>query len=113
MTLGTVFNFRTVKEKTAGVHLLSDGIHVFQLIISHFHPNLLSIQKGIRTFANLNRKKMATPVKNIPTLRGDSAKAFIARAEERERNPRHFVVYTENEERSYFNMLRKSGMLND
>lgn len=56
---------------------------------------------------------MATPVKIIPTLHGESARAFIERAEERERNPRHISVYTESEERSYLNMLRKSGMLND
>ena len=56
---------------------------------------------------------MATPVKIIPTLRGNSAKNFLARAEERERNPRRIAVYTESEERTYLNLKKKSGMSND
>ena len=35
---------------------------------------------------------MATPVKIIPTLHGEAARAFIERAEERERNPRNIVI---------------------
>ena len=40
---------------------------------------------------------MATPVKIIPTLHGEAARAFIERAEERERNPHPTPIYTESE----------------
>ncbi|MBP3788829.1 MAG: hypothetical protein J6I52_04330 [Prevotella sp.] len=53
---------------------------------------------------------MATPVKIIPTLHGEAARAFIERAEERERNPRNIVIYTEEEERAYIKMMKESGM---
>ena len=53
---------------------------------------------------------MATPVKIIPTLHGEAAKAFIERAEERERNPRHISVFTEEDERAYIKMMKESGM---
>ncbi|MBQ3741067.1 MAG: hypothetical protein IKC86_04710 [Prevotella sp.] len=53
---------------------------------------------------------MATPVKIIPTLRGEAARAFIERAEERERNPRHIVIFNEKEERAYIEMMKRSGM---
>jgi hypothetical protein len=53
---------------------------------------------------------MATPVKIIPTLHGETAKAFIERAEERERNPRNISIYTESEERAYLDMMKRSGM---
>ena len=54
--------------------------------------------------------KMATPVKIIPTLHGESARAFIERAEEHERNPRNIVIFTEKEERAYIEMMKRSGM---
>jgi len=38
---------------------------------------------------------MATPVKIIPTLHGEAARAFIERAEEHERNPHPTPIYTE------------------
>ena len=49
---------------------------------------------------------MATPVKIIPTLHGEAARAFIERAEERERNPHptpmtRFVL-NRREKRDYF-----------
>ena len=53
---------------------------------------------------------MATPVKIIPTLHGEAARAFIERAEEHERNPRNIVIYTEAEERAYIEMMKRSGM---
>jgi hypothetical protein len=53
---------------------------------------------------------MATPVKIIPTLRGEAARTFIERAEERERNPRHIVIFNEKEERAYIEMMKRSGM---
>ena len=53
---------------------------------------------------------MATPVKIIPTLHGEAARAFIERAEERERNPRHISVFTEEDERAYIKMMKESGM---
>ena len=53
---------------------------------------------------------MATPVKIIPTLHGETARAFIERAEERERNPRNISIYTESEERAYLDMMKRSGM---
>ena len=53
---------------------------------------------------------MATPVKIIPTLHGESARRFIERAEERERNPRNIVIYTEGEEKAYIKMMTESGM---
>ncbi|MBR1880721.1 MAG: hypothetical protein IJ804_08270, partial [Prevotella sp.] len=37
---------------------------------------------------------MATPVKIIPTLHGEAARAFIERAEKRERNPHPTPIYT-------------------
>ena len=56
---------------------------------------------------------MATPIKIIPTLHGEVARAFIARAEERERNARPVCVYTDSEKRAYYRMLKESGMGND
>jgi len=53
---------------------------------------------------------MATPVKIIPTLHGESARRFIERAEERERNPRNIVIFTDAEERAYVKMMKRSGM---
>ena len=53
---------------------------------------------------------MATPVKIIPTLHGEAARAFIERAEERERNPRNIVIFNEKEERAYIEMMKRSGM---
>ena len=53
---------------------------------------------------------MATPVKIIPTLHGEAARAFIERAEERERNPRNIVIFNEAEERAYVEMMKRSGM---
>ena len=53
---------------------------------------------------------MATPVKIIPTLHGEAARAFIERAEEHERNPRNIVIYNEEEERAYIKMMKESGM---
>ena len=53
---------------------------------------------------------MATPVKIIPTLYGETARAFIERAEERERPPSNISVYTESEERAYLDMMKRSGM---
>ena len=53
---------------------------------------------------------MATPVKIIPTLHGETARLFIERAEEREQNPRTISVYTESEERAYLEMMKRSGM---
>ena len=47
---------------------------------------------------------MATPVKIIPTLHGEAARAFIERAEERERNPHP------TEKKAYYRMLKESGM---
>ena len=52
---------------------------------------------------------MATPVKIIPTLHGEAARAFIERAEERERNL-HTPIYTESEKEAYYRMLKESGM---
>ena len=56
------------------------------------------------------RNNMATPVKIIPTLHGEAARAFIERAEERERNPRNIVIFNEKEERAYIEMMKRSGM---
>ena len=53
---------------------------------------------------------MATPVKIIPTLHGEAARAFIERAEERERNPHPTPIYTESEKKAYYRMLEESGM---
>ncbi len=53
---------------------------------------------------------MATPVKIIPTLHGEAARAFIERAEERERNPHPTPIYTESEKEAYYRMLEESGM---
>jgi hypothetical protein len=53
---------------------------------------------------------MATPVKIIPTLHGESARKFMERAEERERNPRNISIYTEEEEKAYIKMITESGM---
>ena len=53
---------------------------------------------------------MATPIKIIPTLRGEAARAFIERAEERERNPHPTPIYTESEKKAYYRMLEESGM---
>ena len=53
---------------------------------------------------------MATPVKIIPTLHGEAARAFIERAEERERNPHPTPIYTESEKEAYYRMLKESGM---
>ncbi|MBR3472247.1 MAG: hypothetical protein IKH22_06645 [Prevotella sp.] len=53
---------------------------------------------------------MATPIKIIPTLHGEAAKAFIERAEERERNPRNISIYTESEEKAFVQMMKESGM---
>ena len=53
---------------------------------------------------------MATTVKIIPTLHGEAARAFIERAEERERNPRNIVIFNEKEERAYIEMMKRSGM---
>ena len=53
---------------------------------------------------------MATPVKIIPTLHGETARTFIERAEEHERNPRNISIYTESEERAYLDMMKRSGM---
>ena len=55
-------------------------------------------------------KNMATPVKIIPTLHGEAARAFIERAEERERNPHPTPIYTESEKKAYYRMLEESGM---
>jgi hypothetical protein len=59
---------------------------------------------------NKEDTNMATPVKIIPTLHGETARVFIERAEERERNPRNIRVYTESEERAYLDMMKRSGM---
>lgn len=53
---------------------------------------------------------MATPVKIIPTLHGEAARAFIERAEVRERNPHPTPIYTESEKKAYYRMLEESGM---
>jgi len=53
---------------------------------------------------------MATPVKIIPTLRGEAARVFLERAEERERNPHPTRIYNDSEERAYVEMLKRSGM---
>jgi len=56
---------------------------------------------------------MATPIKIIPTLHGESARRFIERAEEVERNPHKEQIYTNSEMTAYYNMLKRSGMLYD
>ena len=43
-------------------------------------------------------------------MHGESARRFIERAEEHERNPRNIVIYTEKEERAYIKMMTESGM---
>ena len=53
---------------------------------------------------------MATPVKIIPTLHGESARRFIERAEESERNPHPTPIYTESGKVAYYRMLKESGM---
>lgn len=53
---------------------------------------------------------MATPIKIIPTVTGESARAFLERAEERERNPHRITLFTESEERAYRELLKRSGM---
>ncbi|MBR6188230.1 MAG: hypothetical protein IKQ59_04645 [Prevotella sp.] len=40
---------------------------------------------------------MATPIKIIPTLHGESARRFIERAEEVERNPQNVRIYSDSE----------------
>ena len=69
--------------------------------------------KKMITFAKNNKEayQMATPVKIISTLHGKSARAFIEHAEERERNPHTTRIYTDNEEKAFYNMLKESGML--
>ena len=56
---------------------------------------------------------MATPIKIIPTLKGESARRFIERAEEVERNPKRIQLYSESEMKAYYKMLKESGMLYD
>ena len=53
---------------------------------------------------------MATPIKIIPTVTGESARVFLERAEERERNPHPTPIYTESEMKAYYKMLKESGM---
>ena len=53
---------------------------------------------------------MATPIKIIPTLRGEPARRFIERAEEMEKNPKRIQIYSESEMKAYYNMLKESGM---
>ena len=50
---------------------------------------------------------MATPVKIIPTLHSEAARAFIERAEEHERNPRNIVIFNEKEEHAYIEMMKR------
>ena len=54
---------------------------------------------------------MATSIKIIPTLHGESARRFIERAEEVERNPQNVRIYSDSELEDYHNMLKRSGML--
>ncbi|MDE7376762.1 MAG: hypothetical protein K2N16_07920 [Muribaculaceae bacterium] len=49
---------------------------------------------------------MATPIKAVPVLTGQVAEAFIRRADERERNPRHEI--SEEKERRIAEILRRS-----
>ena len=56
---------------------------------------------------------MATPIKNIPTLHGKTARAFLKRAAEREQNARPTPIYTDREKKAYYKMLKDSGMNND
>lgn len=62
---------------------------------------------------------MATPIKIIPTLHGESARRFIERAEEMEKrysqlqrqesSTGRFGLYNEREWAAYQKMLRESG----
>ena len=54
---------------------------------------------------------MATPIKILPTLHGESARRFIERAEEVEENPHKEQIYTSSEMAAYYDMLKRSGML--
>ena len=54
---------------------------------------------------------MATPIKIIPTLHGETASRFIERAEEVERNPQNVRISSDSELEDYYNMLKRSGML--
>ena len=53
---------------------------------------------------------MASPIKTIPTLYGKTARLFLKRAEERERNPHPVQIYTASEKKAYYKMLKESGM---
>ena len=82
-------------------------------LLLNFYRNFFADLKKIFNFAAeiKTKKKMATPIKIIPTVTGESARAFLERAEERERNPHRTILFTEDEERAYINMLKRSGML--
>ena len=58
---------------------------------------------------------MATPIKIIPTLRGDVARSFIERAQRRESSARRAAtpIYSDKEMSLYRKMLKESRMQND
>jgi len=53
---------------------------------------------------------MATPIKIIPTITGDTAHAFVKRAEEHEKCPRKTVIYTESEKQTFYKLLKESAL---